>query len=48
MIRVLERIREDSKYKYMRYYLLFKTYENVIENPLKGWQHMDGSSLAIL
>ena len=48
MMRVLERIREDSKYRYMRYYLLFKTYEDLIANPLKEWQHMDGSRLTIL
>ncbi len=48
MMRVLERIRKDSKYRYMRYYLLFKTYLGLTSNPLKHWQHMDGSKLNIL
>ncbi len=48
MKRVLERIKDDPKFKYMRYYLLFKTYENITRNPLRDWQHMDSSRLNIL
>lgn len=48
MKRVLERIKSDSKYKYMRYYLLFKSYQDVVAKPFQGWQHMDGSPVTLL
>lgn len=48
MKRVLERIKGDSKYRYMRYYLLFKTYEDLIAKPFQGWQLTDESMLNIL
>lgn len=47
MKRVLERIKDNSKYRYMRYYLLFKTYDDLLSKPLQRWVHMDGSILDI-
>lgn len=41
MKRVLERIKDNSKFKYMRYYILFKAYHDLIAEPLSTWNHMD-------
>lgn len=48
MKRVMERIRNNPSYKYMRYYFLFKTFKSNNLDPMIWWVHIDNSNASII